>query len=107
MIRSARLLLLCLAAAGCGQKHGNIISIANEQDLAPPVNGAEIANVAAPAGNAAGNAQASSDSHDQVLRTETVSGTFTGWEMGAYLGGHTRVAARPEPISAQPGPTPI
>jgi hypothetical protein len=100
-------MLLCLAAAGCGQKHGNIISIANEQELAPPVNAAEPANAAAPAGNAAGNAQASSASHDQVLRTETVSGTFTGWEMGDYLWGHIRVAGRAEPISAQPGPSPI
>lgn len=107
MIRSVRLLLLCLVAAGCGQQHGNIISIANTQDLAPPVNGAAPANAASPAGNASGNAQASGTSHDQVLRTETVTGTFTGWEMGDYLWGHVQVAGRREPISAQPGPTPI
>src|SRR3954468_4482915 len=68
MTRSARLLLLCLAAAGCGQRHGNIISIANSADLAPP------ANQVAPAGND----QASEASHDEVLRSETVSGTFAG-----------------------------
>jgi hypothetical protein len=107
MIRSVRLLLLCLAVAGCGQKHGNIISVANTQDLGPPVNVTAQANEAAPDGNAAGNAQASGTSHDQVLRTETVTGTFTGWEMGDYLWGHIRVGGRGEPISAQPGPTPI
>ena len=103
MIRTARLLLLCLAAAGCGQQHGNVISIANTQDAAAPTNEAAPANAAAPAGNA----QASPASRDQVLRTETVSGTFTGWEMGDYLWGHIQVAGRREPISAQPGPTPI
>ena len=103
MKRSVRLLLLCLVAAGCGQKHGNIISVANTQDLGPPVNVTAQANEAAPDGNA----QASGTSHDQVLRTETVSGTFTGWEMGDYLWGHIQVAGRSEPVSAQPGPTPI
>jgi hypothetical protein len=102
MMRSARLLLLCLAAAGCGQRHGNIISIANSADLAPPANQAAPANAAAPAGNA----QASGASHDQVLRSETVSGTFAGWEMGDYLWAHIQVPGRGT-ISAQPGPTPI
>src|SRR4051812_38592581 len=85
MNRSARLLLLCLAATGCGQHHGNIISIANSQGFETPANGTAPANGAEPAANAAsnaaGNAQASAASHDRVLRTETVSGTFTGWEM--------------------------
>jgi hypothetical protein len=108
-MRSAPILLslLCLAAAGCGQRHGNIISIANSEELAPPGNSPEPANAAAPPGNMAGNAQASGASHDQVLRTETVTGTFTGWQMGDYLWGHIQVAGRREPISAQPGPTPI
>jgi hypothetical protein len=95
MIRSARLLLLCLAAAGCGQHHGNVISIANNEGFEAPANGAAPANAMAAA------------SHDQVLRSETVSGTFTGWEMGDYLWAHIQVAGRGEPISAQPGPTPI
>ena len=102
MMRNPCLLLLSLAVAGCGQHHGNIISIANTEEA--PVSGAS-ANEAAPAGNMAGNESASS--HDQVLRTETVSGTFTGWEMGDYLWAHIQVAGRREPVSAQPGPTPI
>jgi hypothetical protein len=97
--------LLSLAVAGCGQRSGNIISIANTQELGPPANGAAQANEASPAGNAAGNGSASS--HDQVLRSETVSGTFAGWEMGDYLWARIQVAGRAEPISAQPGPTPI
>ena len=99
MIRSARVLLLCLAVAGCGQKHGNIISIANSEGFGPTANEAVPANAAAPAGNMTGNAQSSSASHDQVLRSETVSGTFTGWEMGDYLWAHIQVAGRREPIS--------
>lgn len=96
--------LLCLAVGGCGRHHGNIISIANSEELAPPGNSPATAN--ATAGNLAGNAQAPAASHDRVLRTETVSGTFSGWEMGDYLWGHIQVAGR-EPISAQPGPAPI
>jgi hypothetical protein len=94
------LFLLCFAAAGCGQRQHNIVSIANTDE--PVIS----SSPAAPAGNATGNDQALSGSHDQVLRTETVSGTFTGWEMGDYLWGHIQVAGR-APISAQPGPTPI
>jgi hypothetical protein len=120
MIRSARLLLLCLAVAACSRHQGNIISTANNEGFAPIDNGAA-ANAAASAGNGgagnvaagngaadnmAGNGQAPAASHDQVLRSETVSGIFTGWEMGDYLWGHIQVAGR-EPISAQPGPAPI
>lgn len=105
MIRSARLLSLCLAVAGCGQHQGNIVSIANTQGFDEPANAATPANGTAPEGNVAGNAAAAS--HDRVLRSETVSGTFTGWEMGDYLWAHIQVAGRSEPISAQPGPTPI
>ena len=101
-MRNAYLLLLSLAVAGCGRHHGNIISIANTAET--PVSGAPV-NEIAPAGNVTGNESASS--HDQVLRSETVSGTFTGWEMGDYLWAHIQVAGRHEPISAQPGPTPI
>ena len=102
MKRSARLLLLCLAAAGCGQRHGNIISIANSEGFAPIENTAAPMNATAPAGNA----QVSAELRDPALRTETVTGTFTGWEMGDYLWGKIQVAGR-APISAQPGPTPI
>ena len=104
MKRTARLLLLCLAAAGCSKQHGNIISIANSEGFTP------LANETAPAGNAtgnmAGNGQASAAAHDRVLRSETVTGTFAGWEMGDYLWAHIQVPGR-DTISAQPGPTPI
>ena len=100
-MRNAYLLLLSLAVAGCGRHHGNIISIANTAET--PVSGAS-ANEIAPAGNVTGNESASS--HDQVLRSETVSGTFAGWEMGDYLWAKIQVPGR-ETISAQPGPSPI
>ena len=102
MKRSALLLAFCLAAAGCGKQHGNIISIANTQGFTPLDN--EATPAPATAGNASGNAQAAS--HDQVLRSETVTGTFAGWEMGDYLWAHVQVPGR-DTISAQPGPTPI
>jgi hypothetical protein len=105
MVRRAHLFLLCLAAAGCGERHGNIISIANTQGFEEPLNGTAPANAAAPVGNMAANASAGS--HDQVLRTETVTGSFTGWVMGDYLWANIQVAGHREPISAQPGPTPI
>ena len=91
--------LLCLAAAGCGQRRGEIVSIANSDE--PVIS----SNKAAPPGNRTGNAQASNAS-DQVLRTQTVSGTFAGWEMGDYLWARIQVPGR-ETISAQPGPSPI
>ena len=103
MKRTAFLLLLSLAAAGCGRHHGNIISIANTQGFTP------LPNETAPAGNASGNAAGNgqdADAGGQVLRRETVSGTFTGWEMGDYLYAHISVPGRDE-ISAQPGPSPI
>ena len=99
------LLLVSLAIAACARHQGNIVSIANSEGFAPLGNGAA-ANASAPAGNATANAQASAASHDQVLRRETVSGTFTRWEMGDYLWAHLQVPGRPE-ISAQPGPAPI
>ena len=55
MTRSMRLLLLCLALAGCGRHHGNIISISNTQGFTPLDNEAAPAN--GNAGNASGNEQ--------------------------------------------------
>jgi len=104
MKRSAFLLVLALAAAGCGKQHGNIISIANSQGFTPLDNEAAPAGDAA--GNASGNASAPAGSHDQLLHSETVTGIFAGWEMGDYLWAHIQVPGR-ETISAQPGPTPI
>jgi hypothetical protein len=103
-MRNATLLFsfLPLALAACGPRAANNEAAVNAANAVVP---AAPANEAAPAGNMAGNASASS--HDQVLRTETVSGTFTGWEMGDYLWAHIQVAGRREPVSAQPGPTPI
>ena len=101
-MRSASL-FLCLALAGCGRHHGNIVSIATNEELAALANNAATpANAAAPAGNA----QNGSASQDQVLHRETLTGTFTGWEMGDYLWGHVQVAGRGT-FSGQPGPTPI
>ena len=75
-------------------------------------NAADAATSAAPAGNtlaatpaAAPNAQTNADANgvtaspDRVLRTETLSGTFTGWEMGDYLWAKVAVPGSP-PISA-------
>jgi hypothetical protein len=96
---------LCLAAAACGPRAGN------ENVAVAPANVAGNSAAAAPPANQAAapasNSQASAASHDRVLRSETVSGTFTGWEMGDYLWAHIQVAGRREPISAQPGPAPI
>ena len=94
------LLLLCFAALGCSRHQPNIVSIANSDE--PVIS----SNVEAPAGNGTGNAQASNASSDRVLRTETVSGTFAGWEMGDYLWARIQVQGR-ETISAQPGPSPV
>jgi nucleoid-associated protein YgaU len=76
--------LAALALAACGQNAANNVAVEN-----------------APA--AANNSAAAAE---RVLRTETVSGTFTGWEMGDYLWGTITVPGR-EAISAQPGPTPV
>ena len=43
---------------------------------------------------------------DRVLRTETVTGRLTGWEMGDYLWAQIAVRGR-EQIGAQPGREPI
>jgi hypothetical protein len=96
--------VLSVAVGACDGRAGNSAASANAANAALP---AVPANATAPGGNMAGNGQDSAASHDQVLRTETVSGTFTGWEMGDYLWGHIQVAGRSEPVSAQPGPAPI
>src|ERR1043166_3308352 len=102
MKRRLLLLLLGLAAAGCSKHQGNIISIANSQGFTP------LDNAAAPAANETGNAAGNeaAGAHEQVLRRESVTGTFAGWEMGDYLWAHIQVSGR-ETISAQPGPSPI
>jgi hypothetical protein len=43
---------------------------------------------------------------EPVLRSQTVSGTFTGWEMGDYLWAKIDVPGR-DTVRAQPGPSPI
>lgn len=96
-MRSTPFLLaaLAFAAAGCAGSAGNDQAQANSAAPGAP------ANAAAPAPQA--NAAASAD---RVLRTETVTGTFSGWEMGDYLWARIDVARRGT-VSAQPGPTPI
>ncbi|MEA3031919.1 MAG: hypothetical protein QOG13_3244 [Sphingomonadales bacterium] len=42
---------------------------------------------------------------DRVIRTETVTGRLTGWEMGDYL--WARISVRGSVDGAQPGPDPI
>ena len=84
-----------LALAACGQTAGNNTAgnSANAAAPAPPA-----ANNAAPASNSA--------AAEPVLRSETVSGTFSGWEMGDYLWAKIEVPGR-ETVRAQPGPSPI
>ena len=83
------------AAAGCAGSAGNDQAEGNAAAPAAPQNAA----APAPPANAAAAA-------DPVLRSETVTGTFTGWEMGDYLWAKIAVPGR-ETISAQPGPTPV
>jgi hypothetical protein len=86
-----------LALAACGQTSRNdTANASNAANAAPP---APAANGAAPANN--GSAAA-----EPVLRRETVTGTFSGWEMGDYLWAKIEVPGR-ETIRAQPGGTPI
>ena len=95
-----RLTLASLAAvslAACGQNAANNAA----------ANGAGNAPAPAPVENAPAPAPANSTAAaEPVLRTETVSGTFTGWEMGDYLWAKIAVPGR-ETISAQPGPSPV
>ena len=90
--------LALLALAACGGTAANNAATANASaNAAAP---APAANEAAPAAN---NSAAAAE---PVLRRETVSGTFSGWEMGDYLWAKIDVPGR-ETISAQPGPTPV
>ena len=89
--------LAVTALSACGQTTANN-NAANAVENAPAP--APAANEAAPAAN---NSAAAAE---PVLRTETVSGIFTGWEMGDYLWGKIAVPGR-ETISAQPGETPV
>jgi hypothetical protein len=93
-MKQLAILILPIALASCG---GDLP--ANQANAAAPAAKAG-ANAAAPAGNTA------AESTDEVLRTETVTGTFTGWEMGDYLWANFTVPGR-DPIAAQPGPSPI
>ncbi len=88
--------LAALALAACGQTAANNAA-ANATGNAP---------APAPVENAPAAANNSAAAAEPVLRTETVSGTFTGWEMGDYLWGTITVPGR-EAISAQPGPSPV
>ena len=96
-MRLALISLTALALAGCSQNAGNNAASANIATAAAPAP----ANEAAPA-NSSNNSAAA----EPVLRRETVTGTFSGWEMGDYLYAHIQVLGR-ETISARPGPTPI
>ena len=87
-----------LALSACGQNAGNNAATTN--------NGANAAAPAPPAGNEAAPTNNGTAAAEPVLRSETVSGTFTGWEMGDYLWAHIAVPGR-ETISAQPGPSPV
>jgi hypothetical protein len=87
--------LLALALAACGQNAANNTATANNAATAAP---APAANEAAPASNSA--------AAEPVLRSETVSGTFSGWEMGDYLWAKIDVPGR-DTLRAQPGPSPI
>ena len=88
---------VALALAACGQTAANNAASGNDN-----------ANAAAPAPVAANEAAAASNTAaaEPVLGSETVSGTFTGWEMGDYLWAKIEVPGR-ETISAQPGPSPV
>ena len=95
-MRRALGLLACVALAGCGQTATNNGVAANVADTAAPV----------PAANEGAAANNSSAAAEPVSRRETVTGTFSGWEMGDYLWAKIEVPGR-ETVRAQPGPTPI
>ncbi len=95
-MRLALISLTALAVAGCGQNAGNNAATANAANAPAP----------APAANEAQPVNNSSAATEPVLRRETVSGTFSGWEMGDYLWAKIDVPAR-ETIRAQTGPTPV
>jgi hypothetical protein len=87
--------LAALSLAACGQNAGNNNAAANATNTAAPAPPA--ANNAAPANNSA--------AAEPVLRSETVSGTFSGWEMGDYLWAKIEAPGR-ETVRAQPAQAP-
>jgi hypothetical protein len=95
-MRLALISLTALALASCGQTASNNAATANAANAVTPV----------PANEAAPVNTSNTTAAEPVLRRETVTGTFSGWEMGDYLYAHIQVPGR-ETISAQPGPTPI
>ena len=98
-MRFALASLAALSLAGCGQNAGNNAATANGANAAAPAEPAPPANAAVPANNSTAAAE-------PVLRSETVTGTFSGWEMGDYLWAKIEVPGR-ETIRAQTGPTPV
>lgn len=89
--------LAALSLAACsGTAANNAATANNSANAAAP---APATNAAAPANNSAAAAE-------PVLRTETVTATFTSWEMGDYLWGNFTAPGR-EPFSAQMGPDPV
>jgi hypothetical protein len=85
---------LPLALAACGDA-----AAPNSQANAAQPAASANASASAPVANAVA-------SPDRALRTETVTATFTGWEMGDYLWANFTAPGR-EPFAAQPGPSPI
>ena len=98
-MRLALISLIALPLAACSGNAGNNAASGNAGNAASTAAPAPAANTAAPANNSVAAAE-------PVLRRETVSGTFTGWEMGDYLWAKIAVAGR-DTVSAQPGPDPI
>lgn len=90
--------LAALSLAACGGNAGNNAATGNAANAAAPAPADNAANAAAPAGNAA--------AAERELRRETVTATFTSWEMGDYLWGNFTAPGR-EPFSAQMGPEPV
>ena len=88
--------LAVLSLAACGQNTANNAATANNSATAAA---APVVNEVVPANNSAAAAE-------PVLRSQTVSGTFSGWEMGDYLWAKIDVPGR-DTVRAQPGPTPI
>lgn len=86
-----------LALVACGQTANNNL---------PAAAGGNVSFPDAPAANSPAPANSSGAATEPVSRRETLTGTFTGWEMGDYLWAHIQVPGR-EMISAQTGPTPI
>ena len=90
---------VALSLAACGGSAVNNVATANSANAAASAPVDNAANAAAPAAN--GSAAA-----EPVLRSETITATFTGWEMGDYLWAQFTATGR-EPFSAQVGPTPV